>query len=415
MARTPVKLGLSRDQLGSFLQDFEQIKQFEKLFGTVDTIENVELNDVRLASDGALATANEALASISRIEQLLQLLATASVPENNNSVATDYIDFHRNAPFVNTDGRAGWSPLDDTLNIGHADGVVQHVGQETYMRVINNTGVTIPIGSAVGFAGVNGLERIEAAPYLADGSAPNLYFLGILTQTLDDGEVGFVTIYGRVRGIDTTGTPVGEAWNVGDLLWASPSTSGALTNVQPTAPDNVISVAAVLDVDATDGQIMVRPTVTEDKYYGEFTNTTGATPLAADTAYAMEWDNVEIAKGVTIGGTNDTEVTVSEAGLYQFDVRMQFASGSSNVKIAWVWYRLNGTTDYANSAVVGSLSDSNGYLVMSNNEVLSLAAGDFVEVMWAVDDTDLEPTTVAATAFAPAAPCALLSVIQVQQ
>jgi len=259
MARTPVKLGLSRDQLGSFLQDFEQIKQFEKLFGTVDRIENVELNDVRLSSDGALATANEALASISRIEQLLQLLATASVPENNNSVATDYIDFHRNAPFVNTDGRAGWNPLDDTLNIGHANGVVQQVGQETYMRVINNTGVTIPDGSAVGFAGVNGLQRIEAAPYLADGSAPNLYFLGILTQTLDDGEVGFVTIYGRVRGIDTTGTPVGEAWNVGDLLWASPSTAGGLTKVKPTAPDNVISVAAVLDVDATDGQINGAP------------------------------------------------------------------------------------------------------------------------------------------------------------
>lgn len=415
MARTPVKLGLSRDQLGSFLQDFEQIKQFEKLFGTVDTIENVELNDVRLASDGALATANEALASISRIEQLLQLLATASVPENNNSVATDYIDFHRNAPFVDADGRAGWNLLDDTLNIGHADGVVQQVGQETYMRVINNTGVTIPSGSAVGFAGVNGLQRIEAAPYLADGSAPNLYFLGILTQTLDDGEVGFVTMYGRVRGIDTTGTPVGEAWNVGDLLWASPSTSGALTNVQPTAPDNVISVAAVLDVDATDGQIMVRPTVTEDKYYGEFTNTTGVTPLAVNTAYAMEWDNVEIAKGVTIGGTNDTEVTVSEAGLYQFDVRVQFESGSSNTKIAWVWYRLNGTTDYANSSVLGSLSDNDGYLVMSNNEVLSLAAGDFIEVMWAVDDTDLEPVAVAATAFAPSAPCALLGVIQVQQ
>ena len=128
MARTPVKLGLSRDQLGSFLQDFEQIKQFEKLFGTVDTIENVELNDVRLSSDGALATANEALASISRIEQLLQLLATASVPENNNSVSTDYIDFHRNAPFVNTDGRAGWNLLDDTLDIGHANSVVQQVG-----------------------------------------------------------------------------------------------------------------------------------------------------------------------------------------------------------------------------------------------------------------------------------------------
>ena len=138
-------------------------------------------------------------------------------------------------------------------------------------------------------------------------------------------------------------------------------------------------------------------------------------PIAASTASELEWDNVEIAKGVTIGGINNTEVTVSEAGLYQFDVRMQFTSGNSNTKAAWVWYRLNGTTDYPNSAVIGTLSDSNGYLVMSNNEVFSLAAGDFIEVMWAVDDTGLEPTAVAATAFAPASPCGLLSVIQVQQ
>jgi hypothetical protein len=410
------KLNLTREQLATFLKNFEQIKQFENLFAVVDQVApSSDTTGISIQAGNADAAANEALAQIVRLAQKLDLLSAAPVIENNNSVSTDYVDFNRAGPFSDTDGRVGWNLLDDTINIGHADGVVQQVGQETYMRVINNTGVTIPNGTAVGFAGVNGLLRIEAAPYLADGTAPSLYFLGVLTQSLDDGEVGFATLYGRVSGINTTGVPVGETWNVGDLLWASPSAAGALTNIKPTAPDNVISVAAVLEVNATNGQIMVRPSVTEDKYYGEFTNTTGIIPLAADTAYAMEWDNVEIAKGVTIGGTNDTEVTVAEAGLYQFDVRMQFTSGNSSIKAAWVWYRLNGTTDYPNSSVIGSLSDSSGYLVMSNNEVFSLSAGDFVEVMWAVDDTDLEPTAVAATAFAPAAPCALLGVTQVQQ
>jgi enamine deaminase RidA (YjgF/YER057c/UK114 family) len=386
-------------------------REWYRFFLSLLTATQTNQQETELAPDAQTATANVQ----SDLDALAQALESSPAQQVSNTISTNYIDFQQDAAYVNANARMAWNDLDDTINLGHADGVVQQVGQETYMRVINNTGVTIPRGAAVGFAGVNGLLRIEVSPYLADGSAPNLYFLGVLAQALDDGEVGFATVYGRVDGIDTTGTPVGETWNVGDLLWASPATAGALTNVKPTAPDNVISVAAVLDVDATDGQIMVRPSVTEDKYYGEFTNTTGVTPLAVNTAYALEWDNVEIAKGVTIGGTNDTEVTVSESGLYQFDVRMQFASGNSNVKIAWVWYRLNGTTDYANSAVVGSLSDGNGYLVMSNNEFFSLAAGDFVEVMWAVDNTGLEPTTVAATAFAPAAPCALLGVIQVQQ
>lgn len=417
MAVGPTKLGLTRDQLASFLQDFEQIKQFEKLFSLVDSeVAPNAVTEATILAGSADARAQQALDTLERMTNALEALAAAPAIQNNNSLSTDYLDFHRIAPFLNADGRLGWNTLDNTVNIGHADGVVQQVGQETYMRTINNTGVTIPNGTAVGFAGVNGLLRIEIAPYLADGSAPNLYFVGVTTQELDDGEVGFTTIYGRVREIDTTGTPVGEVWAVGDLLWAHPTIAGALTKVKPTAPDNVISVAAVLDVDAVDGQIMVRPTITEDKYYGEFTNTTGVSPVgAANTAYALEWDNTQIAKGVSIGGLNNTEVTVAEAGLYQFDVRVQFSSGNSNTKSAWVWYRLNGTTDYPDSAVVGSLSDNNGYTVLSSNEFFSLSAGDFIEVMWAVDDTGLEPTNVAATLFAPAAPCGLLGVTQVQQ
>jgi len=404
-ALTPPRVAFLDERTGAISREWYRFL-LSLLTATQTIQQEAELNPPASSGVASLQANLDALSAVAE---------TTPAPQISNTISTNYIDFQQDAAYVDTDARVAWSAFDDTLVVGHADGAVQQVGQETYMRVINNTGVTIPNGTAVGFAGVNGLLRIEISPYLADGSAPSLFFLGVATQDLNDGETGFVALYGRVGSIDTTGTPVGETWNVGDLLWASPSTAGALTNIKPTAPDNVISVAAVLDVDATDGQIMVRPTITEDKYYGEFTNTTGVTPLAADTAYAMEWDNVEIAKGVTIAGTNDTEVTVSEAGLYQFDVRVQFSSGNANIKSAWVWYRLNGTTDYPNSSVIGTLSDNTGYIVLSNNEVFSLAAGDFIEIMWAVDDTGLEPTSVAATAFAPAAPCALLGVTQVQQ
>jgi len=167
--------------------------------------------------------------------------------------------------------------------------------------------------------------------------------------------------------------------------------------------------------DATNGVVFVRPTIEQERYYGEFYNTTGVTPLANNTAYAMEWDGSSIADGVSVAGTPATEITVSESGLYQFNARVQFSSGNSNIKSAWIWWRLNGTTDYPNSATVGTLSDSNGYLVVRNSEFFSLAANDYIELMWAVDDTDLAPTSVAATAFAPAAPCAVVEVTQIQQ
>ena len=64
MAVTPRRLGLTRDQFASFLQDFEQIKQFENLFATVDTMANVTTDEINIAAGNANATANEANDSI---------------------------------------------------------------------------------------------------------------------------------------------------------------------------------------------------------------------------------------------------------------------------------------------------------------------------------------------------------------
>ena len=64
MAVTPRRLSLTRDQFASFLQDFEQIKQFENLFATVDTMANVTTDEISIAAGNANATANEANDSI---------------------------------------------------------------------------------------------------------------------------------------------------------------------------------------------------------------------------------------------------------------------------------------------------------------------------------------------------------------
>jgi len=67
MAVTPRRLSLTRDQFASFLQDFEQIKQFENLFATVDTMANVTTDEISIAAGNANTTANEANDSIQRL------------------------------------------------------------------------------------------------------------------------------------------------------------------------------------------------------------------------------------------------------------------------------------------------------------------------------------------------------------
>jgi hypothetical protein len=71
MATAPVsrRLNLTRDQLAEFLTDQQQIRQFELLFSTVDTLQVIVGTDFEYQADTAAATANEALAQISALAQ----------------------------------------------------------------------------------------------------------------------------------------------------------------------------------------------------------------------------------------------------------------------------------------------------------------------------------------------------------
>ena len=71
MAKTSIRLGLTRDQLASFLQDFEQIKQFENLFAAVDTVTNITVDDINIAAGDAGATADQALAEVQALSDSL--------------------------------------------------------------------------------------------------------------------------------------------------------------------------------------------------------------------------------------------------------------------------------------------------------------------------------------------------------
>lgn len=281
---------------------------------------------------------------------------------------------------------------------------------ETDVLVQNSTGATIPKGFMVGFAGVGSNNYLSIAKYLADGSTPSLYVLGVLSETLpDNGSIGLCTVWGPVSGIDTS------AFNVGDILYASPTVAGAFTNIKPTAPNNVIPVAAVLVKSATDGVIFVRPTIEQQQYYGEFSRTTDLTASGADTAYAIALTNTEVAGGVVLQGSPLDQIKVPQSGLYKFTVRYQLISGNSSAKSARFWFRRNGTSDYANSTALQTVAGNGDYASVVMSEMFSLAANDYVQLMWAVSDTALTLAAAPATGYAPAAAAVLLSVTQVQQ
>ena len=333
----------------------------------------------------------------------------SNTPNHAQKYTADSFQLNTDAAVVPSMGNISWNSVDMTADLGMEYGVIQQIGLETYARVANFTGVTIPNGTVVGFTGAVPDSALSVSPYLANGATNTLYVVGVMTHDLPDtGERGYCTVWGFVRGVNTS------AFTLGDILYASPTVAGTFTNVKPTAPNNVVPVAAVLQVGTTDGIIFVRPTIEQQKYYGEFTKTNSQTPAVINTAYALVLTNTEIANGVTLGSPLSC-VIVAQAGLYNVAVSVQITSTNSSQKSVWVWLRKNGTTDFPNSARVASITLNNGYLVVTLNEVASLLAGDFIEVMFAADNTNVSISTVAATAFAPAAPAVILAVTQTEQ
>lgn len=317
------KLNLTRDQLATFLKNHEQIKQFEALFQIVDAIAPDLVQAAAIQAGNASSAANDALAQIvslaqdmainsgaadqkavqaldtlGRIATALEMLATAPVIQNNNSVVTDYIDLPEYGPHVTQARRVQWNPDDGTMDVGLYGGSVLQVGQEIIYYAKNTSGSLIANGTPVMFTGTVGSSgKLTFGPAVADGSVLADYMMGVATQEIANNAFGYVTSFGLVRGFNTTGAPYGEVWADGDLLYFDPATPGAWTNVAPQAPNIDVPVAVVVKAGSGgSGSIFVRMTVAESlaRLQDVYINGTG-TPNDFDVliydATQSRWEN----------------------------------------------------------------------------------------------------------------------------
>lgn len=260
------RLRVTRNQLAAFIPDFETIKQFERLIALVDAASGSGSFDVDvLESATANARATQALSELSRIADALELLVTQPAIQHNNSIATDYIDLPEIGPHATKERRVQWNLDDGTLDVGLYGGAVLQVGQESLYYAKNTSGAPIAIGTPVMFTGTVGSSgKLTFGLAVADGSVLSDYMMGVTTQTIADNGFGYVCHFGLVRGFDTTGTPYGEVWNDGDLLYFDPATAGTWTNVQPVAPNINVPVAVVVTAGpGGSGSIFVRMTIDE--------------------------------------------------------------------------------------------------------------------------------------------------------
>ena len=134
------------------------------------------------------------------------------------------------------------------------NGTLQHIGQDSFFYVKNSTGSSINKGVAVRFDGTDGASgHLKIAPFLADGTYPSTYFMGVTAEAIGNGEFGQVMHFGELEGINTSG------FTAGDLLYASTTVAGGFQTTAPVAPNNIVLIAAAIN-SKNNGAIIVRPT-----------------------------------------------------------------------------------------------------------------------------------------------------------
>ena len=158
-------------------------------------------------------------------------------------------------------GEISWNAAEFTADIQSIDGVSMQINQEQTRPVTNNTASTITNGTVVYWTSTNGNSgNYNVAPYIANGTIESERILGIATHDIEAGTNGLITYWGKIRGINTTGTPVSETWTSGTILYASPTTAGKLTSVRPNYPNRATRIAIVINAHANAGTISVNRT-----------------------------------------------------------------------------------------------------------------------------------------------------------
>lgn len=145
-------------------------------------------------------------------------------------------------------------------------------------------------------------------------------------------------------------------------------------------------------------------------YFGSFFSNQTQTAAATSTPYAVTLNNTYRANQV--GVVSNSRITVKNRGTYnlQFSVQVQQTVGGDH--FVWIWFRRNGV-NIADSTGKFAIQGNKGELIPSWNFIIDLKASDYVEVMWAVENTGIRLLNEPSTAFCPAIPSAIVTIVSI--
>lgn len=291
-------------------------QELQTLPPAIDYTEDI----LKIRHEGNLQPSSEVGELQALINEVRQTLETLPRQELGTMAALQ----QANLPWVTFDTTPESLPTDigtvawdggTTLGIQMTASVLQPVGEAQYFYIKADS--TITKGQLIMFTGAVGASGvIKGAP--ATGLTDGQYLMGVAAENIAANGFGLVTSFGHVRGWNTTGTPVGEVWADGDILYYNPTIAGGLTKTQPTAPNVKATIAVVVNAaPAGSGDVFVR--VSTGSVLGgtdsnvQFSALVNGDIIQYDSALQY-WKNVPLSTAGAVTSVTGTSPVVSSGG-----------------------------------------------------------------------------------------------------
>ena len=129
--------------------------------------------------------------------------------------------------------------------------VTNVIGQQLHQRVNNRTGATLNKGDAVYLSGSQG-NRITVAKALATSDPTSANTFGIVAESIDNNQSGYVITEGLITNINTSALVEDSA------VYLSPTVPGALTSTKPQAPQHSVYIGVCVKSNNGSGELFVK-------------------------------------------------------------------------------------------------------------------------------------------------------------
>jgi hypothetical protein len=145
-----------------------------------------------------------------------------------------------------------------------------------------------------------------------------------------------------------------------------------------------------------------------------FQDLTDQTLVSANTPAVVTFNTTDWATGITL--VTNSQITVPKTGKYNFQFSAQFKCTDTQLQDVYVWLRKNGT-DIPGSAGLVSVPNKhggvNGHAIVGWNFFLSLAANDYIQLVWTAASTTVSIATFAAGGSIPSTASVVATMNQV--